>query len=326
VFASSSFSNRNICKPKPPFGRARHAVDRGRAMGRLNRFVVLVAIGLLWPAAGALAASGGAAMVAPTAPTGIQPKAPQGGVFTRVLRIGDSGADVKTLQTWLNDIGDKVAEAGYFGPSTRQAVKAFQVVHHLLPASGTVGARTAAALLSAVNKAAKGGAIRAANTGGGTPTGSQGTSSTQWVFPLRPISRVLPVADWTLDQGVDIGTINNACGSQVVEVAMASGTVVQERIDGFGPYAPVIKVATGQYAGRYIYYGHAAPALVPVGAHVTTGEPIAEVGCGIVGISSGPHIEIGISDAGGPPCCPGWQETSPLMFTIVQKLFQEAGG
>jgi peptidoglycan hydrolase-like protein with peptidoglycan-binding domain len=271
-----------------------------------------------WASSGGAGGSGGAGLVATRTPRGIVTAGAAASVFTRTLRRGQTGADIRTLQTWLSDVGYGVPATGYFGTMTQGAVKSFQATKGLLPASGAVGRKTAVALQSAVKSAARAGGVLKSSGGATTASG--------WVFPLRPISRVLPPNDWSLDQGVDIGTVNNACGSNVVEVAITSGTIVQEGISGFGPYAPVLKVSSGTYAGRYIYYGHAAPALVPVGAHVSAGQPIAEVGCGRVGISDGPHIEIGISSPGGPVCCPGYQETSPAMYDIVLGLYKQAGG
>jgi peptidoglycan hydrolase-like protein with peptidoglycan-binding domain len=279
---------------------------------------LLLIAGLSLPAAAAWAASGGAALVGTRNPTGIVRASTTASVFTRMLRKGEQGADVTTLQTWLTDIGYAVPETGYFGTITKGAVWNFQLAQKLRPVSGSVGPRTALALLTSVRQAALSPALLAATGGGGT-TGTL-------VFPLKPVSRVLPPSDWSLDQGIDIGTVGNACGPQVVEVAMASGTIVQEGISGFGPYAPVLKVDSGPYKDRDIYYGHAAPALVPVGTHVTAGQPIAELGCGDVGISDAPHIEIGINNPGGPPCCPGYQETSPGWYQVVLGLFKQAGG
>jgi peptidoglycan hydrolase-like protein with peptidoglycan-binding domain len=279
---------------------------------------VLAVLGVAGGAPSALAnSSGGAALVAKSQPKGIEKATTSAAVFTRTLRRGTTGADVQTLQTWLGEVGYSVSIDGAFGPLTQSAVKQFQHAHHLSPATGVVGRRTASMLLGAVKQAAKTGVLK--SSGGSTSTSGL-------VFPLRPLSRVLGPSSWSLDQGIDISTNGAACGSRVVEVAMTSGTIVQEGIDGFGPYAPVLKVAGGQFAGRYIYYGHAAPALVKVGTHVSAGQPIAEVGCGDVGISSGPHIEIGISAPGGPPCCPSYQETSPAWYKVVLGLYHQAGG
>jgi peptidoglycan hydrolase-like protein with peptidoglycan-binding domain len=321
LLASCSFSAGTTCNGDVGRVAARESADRMRAVYRAACLLPLLALAILLPAGAAAASTGGAGIAPPQSPHGFDGAAVSYTAFSRVLRIGTVGQDVKTLQTWLTESGFRVRASGTFGPLTARAVKGFQAAHRL-QASGIAGAKTVSALRAAVRQAATKGA--AAGSGGATlDAGQQQSPSSAWAFPLQPISRVLDPSRWTLDQGVDIGTVNNECGSRVTEVAVTSGTIVQEGIDGFGSYAPILKVASGRYKGRYIYYGHAAPALVPVGTHVHTGQPIAEVGCGNVGISSGPHIEIGISDPGGPPCCPGG-ETSQEMSDILLPLYRTA--
>ena len=324
VSASRSLITANVCNPARFQGGFPGGVERYRAMRVLRHTLLITFAATLLLAGSALAASGGAGLVAPTAPKGIVRASSSAQVFTRTLRKGQHGHDISILQAWLTDVGLTVPSTGYFGSQTKAAVTRFQRVSHLTPASGAVGTRTAATLQAAVQSKARAG-LTAGNSG--LTAGSTGlTPAAGLVFPLKPLSAVLAPKTWTLDQGIDISTVGGACGSQVVEVAMTAGTIVQEGISGFGPDAPVLKVSGGPYDGRYIYYGHAAPALVPVGTTVTAGEPIAEIGCGDVGISTGPHIEIGISAPGGPVCCPGYQETSPAFYDVILGLYQQAGG
>lgn len=76
--------------------------------------------------------------------TGTMPKLPTRGYF----KIGDSGAQVKYLQKFLNWYGNyKLVVDGIFGTATEKAVKAFQKKNKL-EADGKVGTNTHKCILS----------------------------------------------------------------------------------------------------------------------------------------------------------------------------------
>jgi murein DD-endopeptidase MepM/ murein hydrolase activator NlpD len=126
-----------------------------------------------------------------------------------------------------------------------------------------------------------------------------------FTFPL-PKGAASSPGTWTLDQGVDI-----AAPGGTALLAVGSGTIVLHGIGGFGPSAPVLHLDSGQY----VYYGHAGPGnMLPIGTHVSAGQVISEVGSGVVGISSGPHLEIGFCDGSGTPT----GGTAPQMMALLR--------
>ncbi|TMM16631.1 MAG: M23 family metallopeptidase [Actinobacteria bacterium] len=122
------------------------------------------------------------------------------------------------------------------------------------------------------------------------PPAAAATSSSSSALPL-PLQYL---KNGSVDNGVDY----SAPGGTPL-YAMGPGTIIQEGISGFGPNAPVLRITSGPLAGKTVYYGHSGPDLVHVGNQVVAGQQISIVGYGIVGISSGPHLEIGFWPVGG---------------------------
>jgi murein DD-endopeptidase MepM/ murein hydrolase activator NlpD len=222
------------------------------------------------------------------------------------LRPGSHGQLVVALQNLLLQTGASMTVSGRYDAKTVSVVRRFQRAHRM-KVTGIVDPPTTTAIATAARAAA---AAAAPDVG--------------WIFPLAPVGLVEAMSSWTLDQGVDLGGAHAECGPKLIEVAVAAGTIVKIGISGFGSSAPVLRVAAGPDAGRYVYYGHAAPALVIVGQQVAAGQPIAEVGCGKVGISSSPHLELGISAPGGGPCCPGWHQTATESMTQLTYAYNYA--
>ncbi len=223
------------------------------------------------------------------------------------LRLGDAGAEVSALQRALKLAGYDLKRSGVFDAATQRALRQFQRAHNL-SGSGVATRKTIKALIAVVKD----------------ESAIQDAIAT-WPFPLTPVRRVAPISYWSNDQGVDISFLGGQCGRSTSELAVADGTIVAVGIGGFGSQSPIMRIDSGPFRGRFVYYGHAQPALVRKGQKVSAGQPIARIGCGIVGISSAPHIEFGISEAGSSaPCCPGWGTTAPMVRRILEATYRRA--
>jgi murein DD-endopeptidase MepM/ murein hydrolase activator NlpD len=156
-------------------------------------------------------------------------------------------------------------------------------------------------------------AVAGAQSGGLPVSYAAPSSSGGFTFPL-PTGAASPPATWSPDDGVDI-----AAPGGTPEYAVCSGTVVLHGIGGFGPSAPVLHCDSSLAGYSYVYYGHAGPGnWLPVGTHVSQGQVISEIGYGIVGISTGPHLEIGFADSSGGPIGPS---SAPAMLSLLRSAY-----
>ena len=214
-----------------------------------------------------------------------QAKAARQAVAAQATRLGALSQRAQHLATKVLYERNRIAR-GRLALLSQQAA-----VRHVRDARATqlaVARSHVAALRSQLSKAEA-----AQRTPASTP------SSGGFTFPM-PKADVSPPATWSPDDGVDISAPGGT-----PEFAVCSGTIVLHGIGGFGPSAPVIHCDSPIDGYDYVYYGHAGPGdWVPVGTHVSQGQTISEVGSGIVGISTGPHLEIGFADSSGSPIGP----------------------
>ena len=218
-------------------------------------------------------------------------------------RNGLDGARVSLLQQEISQSNFRSAKASQLA-NARGQVAGLQ--HQLAQIQAAQAA--AAARASSPSPSSSGSSASSPPASSSAPASGSG-----FVFPL-PKSAVSPPGTWSLDQGVDMSAPGNT-----PEYAVCSGTIVLHGIGGFGPWAPVLHCDSSLDGYDYVYYGHAGPAnQLPVGTHVGAGQVMSSVGPGIVGISTGPHIEIGFADSSGSPVGGGSAST---MMSLLQSSY-----
>ncbi len=227
---------------------------------------------------------------------------------TQILNQRNSvvGAKVSLVQQRLAVARARDAKAGQLA-SAQSQVSGLQ--HQLSSLEAAQAAAAAAAARAAAAQSAP--ASSSASSGGAPSSAPAGPGG--FVFPL-PKGSVVGPGSWTPDDGVDMAAPGNT-----PEYAVCSGTIVGHGIGGFGPWAPILHCDSSVGGYSYVYYGHAGPEnQLPVGTHVSAGEVMSSIGPGIVGISTGPHIEIGFCDASGNPLGPG---TAGAMMSLLQSSY-----
>lgn len=142
------------------------------------------------------------------------------------------------------------------------------------------------------------------------PGPAPGSTRAGMTFPI-PAGAAAPPATWSVGDGVDI-----PAPAGTPELAVCSGTIVLQGVGGMGPSAPVLRCDQPLAGHTYVYYGFVGrKRLVAIGTDVVRGQPLAGVGAGIIGASTGPHLEIGFADGTGTPLGPA---TAHQMLVLLR--------
>jgi murein DD-endopeptidase MepM/ murein hydrolase activator NlpD len=241
-----------------------------------------------------------------------------GGAGATGSAAGGSGEEESTTAGSVTGEGSTQSAATGANATARAAA----VQPTTTPAAGAeeggAGAVPAAETSAGSNAPGSGAALGAGSTTGSEEAPSappapstNGTNSGQPLAVVAPTSRTTQPSTYVLTNGVALPLprqyISNGSVDQGVDYAapggtplyaMGEGVIIGEGISGFGPNAPILRITSGPLKGLEVYYGHAGADLVRVGQHVSAGQQISVVGYGIVGISTGPHLEIGFYPPG----------------------------
>jgi peptidoglycan hydrolase-like protein with peptidoglycan-binding domain len=140
-FTVTSFSTYSVIETPPVVTTSGVGTNKNSDYNKPPKDVIVTGAGGVGTA--------GAPNTVPCTATGSAAASP----FTRTLQLGSTGADVRSLQQFLNSKGYRVAATGpgspgfestYFGPATKAAVVRFQTANSITPTSGAVGPLTRA--------------------------------------------------------------------------------------------------------------------------------------------------------------------------------------
>jgi len=241
-----------------------------------------------------------------------------------VVRSGQTGANVTTVQFLLRHRGYTLTVDGAFGSGTASAVKAFQQANGLT-ADGVVGAVTWSKLVVTLDVGAQNNAVRALQTqlnkhrynlsvdgvyGSGTQNAvldfkqkhylgngsTVGTTTWQELTGSGNAAYALPIPKSTLprseydDPHHDYPALDLPTSSGTSAYAILSGTV--SYVDGGCGYGILISADDG----ASYKYCHLSSRKVASGARVSTGQLIGYTGN--TGNSTGPHLHLEVNYGG----------------------------